>query len=563
MKQVINWVQLALSRRASWIGLVFLCIALFLPGLFQIPVTDVDEARFSQASKQMLETHDYWHINLQNTPRHLKPPAIYWLQSLSTHLTQSAPYNQIFSYRLPSFFAATLTTLCIFFLATPRFGRKTAFIASVIFASTLIVAFESSFSTTDACLMLSIFIMQWSLGEIYFAAQQQQTAARRWPFAFWTAMALGIFLKGIAPIFALGTAVALCLFERQWRWLKQLHIGLGLLGVLALTLAWLVPFSVAGHSNFLWDMISQDVAGKVTGGQEGHGQPIGYYLLLMPLLFWPMSLYFTTACQAAKQLWQRAEIRFLAAWILPNWLIYELIPTKLIHYLMPIFPAMALVIALALHTISSRAPQRRIGLSVEAIIWFGYNTLLAAGIIALPYYLIHWLPISVALAAIAVLINMVLAYRYFKQQRIVASLTSNALTAICVYSLLFYFAFPNLNLLWNSQHVAKLLQTPRLQKLVKQSPVLVAGYHEPSLVFEAGTRAVEFSDLETIEVSYQHQQPTLALMSDKYFQRFRRFAQQHHLTYRVTATINGYDINHGRHITLTLIEPSSTPVRSA
>ncbi len=104
MKQVINWVQLALSRRASWIGLVLLCIALFLPGLFQIPVTDVDEARFSQASKQMLETQDYWHINLQNTPRHLKPPAIYWLQSLSTHLTQSTPYNQIFSYRLPSFF---------------------------------------------------------------------------------------------------------------------------------------------------------------------------------------------------------------------------------------------------------------------------------------------------------------------------------------------------------------------------------------------------------------------------------------------------------------------------
>ena len=86
----------SLTKHLGWVALVLLCMALFLPGLFQVPVTDVDEARFAQASKQMVETHDYWHINIQNKPRHLKPPAIYWLQSFITQTTQKAPYNQIF-----------------------------------------------------------------------------------------------------------------------------------------------------------------------------------------------------------------------------------------------------------------------------------------------------------------------------------------------------------------------------------------------------------------------------------------------------------------------------------
>ena len=555
MKYSQHYSKSSLTKHLGWVALVLLCMALFLPGLFQIPVTDVDEARFAQASKQMVETHDYWHINIQNKPRHLKPPAIYWLQRFITQTTQKAPYNQIFSYRLPSFFAATTTTCLIFLLSTPVFGRKTAFIASVVFASTLIVGFESSFSTTDACLMLSIFVMQWALGQVYLSHRNNHPSHYRWPILFWGSMAVGIFLKGIAPIFALGTITALCLFDRQWRWIRSLHPGLGLLSVLLLTLSWLIPFSLASHSNFLWDMISQDVVHKVTGGQEGHGQPMGFYLLLMPLLFWPMSLYFVTAFNYAKQQWSNPTIRFLLAWILPNWLIYELIPTKLIHYLMPIFPAIALLIAITLLSPLAHAYQRKARLC-EGSIWFIYNTALAIGIIYLPYSITHQILLPVVVASLTVLINMLLAYLFFQQQRTIASLISNAATAIIVYTLLFSVTFPHLSSLWNSQRVAKVLQLPTFHQQLSQHPLLVTGYSEPSLIFEVGTDAIEFSSLHHIEKAYATGHGALALLGKKDYQQFKAYAEQQGFSYRIGAILPGYNLNHGRHIVLTLIEPT-------
>ena len=58
MEQTQRGLKSSLIKHIGWIALVRLCMALFLPGLFQVPVTDVDEARFAQASKQMVENNN-------------------------------------------------------------------------------------------------------------------------------------------------------------------------------------------------------------------------------------------------------------------------------------------------------------------------------------------------------------------------------------------------------------------------------------------------------------------------------------------------------------------------
>ena len=67
-------------RRAAALLVAFSLLA-FLPGFFQIPPVDRDEARFAQATKQMLETHEYVDIRFQNEVRYKKPVGIYWLQA--------------------------------------------------------------------------------------------------------------------------------------------------------------------------------------------------------------------------------------------------------------------------------------------------------------------------------------------------------------------------------------------------------------------------------------------------------------------------------------------------
>ncbi|MET0873790.1 MAG: glycosyl transferase, partial [Pseudolabrys sp.] len=92
-------------RRAVVLLLLFSLLA-FLPGFFQIPPVDRDEARFAQATKQMLETGEYVDIRFQNEVRYKKPVGIYWLQAAAVKAGEALgvprPRATIWLYRLPS-----------------------------------------------------------------------------------------------------------------------------------------------------------------------------------------------------------------------------------------------------------------------------------------------------------------------------------------------------------------------------------------------------------------------------------------------------------------------------
>lgn len=75
-------------RRAAALLVAFSLVA-FLPGFFQIPPVDRDEARFAQATKQMLETHEYVDIRFQDEVRYKKPVGIYWLQAAAVKVGEA------------------------------------------------------------------------------------------------------------------------------------------------------------------------------------------------------------------------------------------------------------------------------------------------------------------------------------------------------------------------------------------------------------------------------------------------------------------------------------------
>ena len=75
-------VDYAVSSHARAVAVLLVTALLaFLPGFFQIPPVDRDEARFAQATKQMLETGEYVDIHFQDEVRYKKPVGIYWLQA--------------------------------------------------------------------------------------------------------------------------------------------------------------------------------------------------------------------------------------------------------------------------------------------------------------------------------------------------------------------------------------------------------------------------------------------------------------------------------------------------
>ncbi len=103
---------------------------------------------------------------------------------------------------------------------------------------------------------------------------------------------------------------------------------------------------------------------KVASGQESHGFPPGFYLLLMPLTLWPASAMAGVSVFRAWKSRSAPAVRFCLAWIIPAWIVFELVPTKLPHYVLPFYPALCLLVA---HTIisSEEGDARRTGLQVR------------------------------------------------------------------------------------------------------------------------------------------------------------------------------------------------------
>src|SRR3954454_15795448 len=121
------------------------CLLLYLPGIASIPPLDRDEARFAQATRQMLETGDFLRIRFQDEARNKKPAGIYWLQAASVAAFSTPESSAIWPYRLPSVAGALIAALLIFAIGNGLFARDAqesaprlaAVISAMLFAGAL------------------------------------------------------------------------------------------------------------------------------------------------------------------------------------------------------------------------------------------------------------------------------------------------------------------------------------------------------------------------------------------------------------------------------------------
>src|SRR5215468_2967026 len=144
------------SRVRAVVLLVVVALCAFMPGFTAIPPVDRDEARYAQASKQMMETGNYLDIRFQEQPRYLQPAGIYWLQVTAAKITGYGPEAPIWVYRLPSLLAATAAVVLTYWVALPLAGPVGAFIAALLFTPCILLGVEARLAKTDAVLLACI-----------------------------------------------------------------------------------------------------------------------------------------------------------------------------------------------------------------------------------------------------------------------------------------------------------------------------------------------------------------------------------------------------------------------
>ncbi|HLH90693.1 MAG TPA: glycosyltransferase family 39 protein [Xanthobacteraceae bacterium] len=478
----------ASHRRAAGL-LVLACLLAFLPGFFGIPPVDRDESRFAQATKQMLETGNFVDIRFQDEARYKKPVGIYWLQAATVALGNAVgvprAHTRIWLYRFPSLLGAIGAVLATYWAALAFVTRRGALLAGLMMASSILLGFEARLATTDAVLLLTIVAAMGALGRIYLEGQGiGREAYHPWrrPAIFWTALAAGILLKGPLILMFVGlAALALTVVDRSAAWLMRLKPLPGIAWMLLLVLPWFIAIVAKSGDQFFADSVGHDLLAKVVGAQESHGAPPGAYFVLFWVTFFPGAML---AALAAPAVWRERKepgARFLIAWVVPAWIVLEIVVTKLPHYVLPVYPAIAILIAGAVEN-KALAPQRwlRTGPAWWFILTIGFGVLaivlhikLAAepGALAWPFI-------------VAALLVALFAWRLFEVDGAELSLLRAVAAAILVSWALFGATLAWIPQLFPAQDLAKYV---RFNAKCDVPQVATAGYHEPSLVFLAGT----------------------------------------------------------------------------
>ena len=476
------------SHARAAITLVVAALLMILPGFFAIPPTDRDEARFAQATKQMIESGDYVDIRFQDDVRYKKPVGIYWLQAgvvqAGSALGVSQALTTIWLYRIPSLIGAIGAVLLTYWAALAFVTSRTAVLAGLMMASCVLLSVEGRLAKTDAMLLLTVVAVMGALARLYLPEQRSRPGgASAWalPAIFWTALAAGVLLKGpVILMFVVLPVATLVVTDRSARWLFALRPLVGMAWFAILVLPWFLAIVGRSGDSFFVESIGHDLLAKVASGQESHGAPPGYYFLLFWITFWPGA---TLAGLAAPAIWaarREPGAKFLLCWVVPSWIVLEIVVTKLPHYILPLYPAIAILIAGIMDArMLARGPWL-----VRGTMWWFVMPLLAglAGIVALlvigrQFGLLVWPVIG------ASIIMGLLAWQLYEADGGEHSLLRAAAASILSSLAVFGLVVPALSPVFPSATLASVMRESGCREPLAAS----AGYHEPSLVFLAGT----------------------------------------------------------------------------
>ncbi|MGE4221506.1 MAG: ArnT family glycosyltransferase [Alphaproteobacteria bacterium] len=463
-----------------------MCLVAFLPGFFGLPPLDRDEPRFAQASKQMLETGDFVDIRFQEEARHKKPIGIYWLQSAAAGVFGPEWRDSIWVYRLPSLAGATVAVLLTFWAGTALFGAQAAFLAALMLASCILLGVEARLAKTDAVLLATVIAAQGALARAYLARRDAPPGLGN-AFIFWTALGLGILVKGPLILLVSGaTTLALTISERRAAWLKTLRPVSGIPWMLAIVLPWFLAISIASHGAFFAESAGHDLLGKIVGGQESHGAPPGYFLIAFWGTFWPWSLLAALCVPFAWKHRREPALRFCVAWLVPSWIVFELVTTKLPHYILPVYPALAMIAAAG--TLGAFGWTGNAGKGwrfwVPAGIWGALTVAAAIAAPALPVIAGRGFDILAVFAAVLAVILLVAAFMAIRRDQRHAAVALCLGASLITAAAVFQRVLPQLDDVWISPRLAAAVAA---HGSCPDTQVASAGYTEPSLVFLLGT----------------------------------------------------------------------------
>jgi len=397
------------AKHAHLLFLLTLGAAVFVPAIGTHDLWPADEPRYAQVAREMLESGDCLTLRINAEPYLEKPPLLFWAIA-----AVSKPFGDVsaISARIPSVVSALVVVALTYLLAARLYTPRVAFWSALV----LMTANRFWWQATHA--QIDMLLTAFMTGCLYAFWRWHHERRPVWLAVFYACSAAGMYAKGpVGVIFPL-----LLVFSFYWKRpesRKQTHWVLGILAVALLIGLWLIPARIvasreaatAAEEAIASNLFHQTVGRFLLGVSKA--QWPWYYLETLPVdwlpwtLFLPWTLYYVW-----KRRKESAEMRFLLCWTVPAFIFFSISVGKRALYLLPLFPAMAVLIArsvLDLMESEHSIWRRRTGL-----VWAVALLLAAAGPLALRFskYPEAWSPSLLAFSVCAAVFGLVTLCRW-------------------------------------------------------------------------------------------------------------------------------------------------------
>lgn len=341
--------------KALWLPLV--ALALFLTAAIFRPLFPIDETRYMSVAWEMISRNGWLQpLTMNFEPYHHKPPLLFWL---------IGGFWEIFGiHRWVGLIPATLASLgCVYLTAI--LGNTISRVILKESPSTdpqsltrartrvwLLMAGSLPFMIYGTLIMFDFLVCACVLGALIFIVRYSGSRSPKDLILIGLCAGIGILAKGpvallyTLPVFLLAPFWAAD-FKRPAAWYGSVLLAI-LISAIPVLL-WLIPVLQAADNHFAFWLIWNQTAGRVTGNfSAAHVRPFYFYLPLLPLLLMPW-LFFPAFWIGIKSLKTRfsndKRLKFLACWFIPVFLAFSIIHGKQPHYLLPLLPALVLLLA--------------------------------------------------------------------------------------------------------------------------------------------------------------------------------------------------------------------------
>ena len=350
----------------------FLWFCLWCILTYVMPAFPVDETRYLTVAWEMRQSGNWLLPTLNGAPYSHKPPLLMWLVNLAWSATGGP---QIWSARIVALAASLGTFFLTFDLARRLFPDQ----PRIRIAAPLLLMSWPFFMLYGNLIMFDFMLAASTLASLAAAWEAYKTRAFKPWIYFGLAMGFGVLAKGPVVLVDILLPVilfpALCRKEKNFPSLRFWYGGVlaGVLIATAMGLAWAIPAAITGGPEFAHMIFWEQSVGRIGKHAFAHRREWWFYLIILPpfvlpLLFWPL---FWRTVMSARTLPRSPALLFLLSWIVPVFLIFTLMGSKQPHYLIPLLPGLAILIALMLEHAIGKKPMVRTWQGLLSLLPYG------------------------------------------------------------------------------------------------------------------------------------------------------------------------------------------------